>query len=87
VVELNFSVFWVITWNEIVWNRRFGITYRSHLQGSGCPKTHLHPARCNRYVVPKRRFQTISRHVRNQKTEEYLLYLLKHLCICHTTQY
>ena len=32
VVELNFFVFWVITRREVVLNRRFGITYRSHLQ-------------------------------------------------------
>ena len=32
--ELNSSVLWVITWCEVVCNRRFGITYRSHLQGS-----------------------------------------------------
>jgi hypothetical protein len=28
------SVFWVITLREVVWNRRFGTTYRPHLQGS-----------------------------------------------------
>jgi hypothetical protein len=34
VVELNSSVFWVITLRKVVWNRRFGTTYWSHLQGS-----------------------------------------------------
>jgi hypothetical protein len=27
-VELNASVFWVITQREVVWHRRFGTTYR-----------------------------------------------------------
>jgi hypothetical protein len=34
----NSSVLWVITWRKVVWNRRFGTIYRSHLQGSRCPR-------------------------------------------------
>ena len=37
MVELNSSVFWVITRREVVGNRRLGSTYRSHLQGSSSP--------------------------------------------------
>ena len=33
---LNSSVFWVIARRRVVWNRRFGTTYHSHLQGSSC---------------------------------------------------
>ena len=40
-VELNSSVFWVITWRTVVWNRRFGT--RSHLQGSSSPRRSLTP--------------------------------------------
>ena len=36
-VELNSSVFWVITRCKVTWNRSFGTTYRYHLQGSGSP--------------------------------------------------
>jgi type IV secretory pathway VirB3-like protein len=32
--NLNSSVFWVITRREVVRNRRFGATYRSHFRGS-----------------------------------------------------
>ena len=35
-VEQNSSVLWVITQSEVVWNRRFGTTYRFHLQGPFC---------------------------------------------------
>jgi hypothetical protein len=38
-VELNYYVFWAIMVREVVWNRRFGTTYRSHLQGSRCSRT------------------------------------------------
>jgi hypothetical protein len=31
---MKFSVFWVITQREVVWNRRFGTTFLSHPQGS-----------------------------------------------------
>jgi hypothetical protein len=36
-VELNSSVFWVITRCKVTWNRSFGTTYRYHLQGCGSP--------------------------------------------------
>jgi hypothetical protein len=32
-IEVNSSVFWIITRRKVVWNWRFGTTYRSHLQG------------------------------------------------------
>ena len=31
------SIFWVTVRRKMVWNRRFGTTYRSYLQGSICP--------------------------------------------------
>ena len=31
--ELNSSVFWVLRRRKVAWNRRFGITYYSHLNG------------------------------------------------------
>ena len=34
----NSFVSWVITRRELVWKRRFGTTYRSHFQESGCPR-------------------------------------------------
>ena len=37
--ELNSSVFWVITLCKLVWYWRFGITYRSHIQGPVCPSS------------------------------------------------
>ena len=37
-VELNYSVFWVITQCRLVYNWRFGTTYQSHLQKSSCPR-------------------------------------------------
>jgi hypothetical protein len=49
---------------EVILNRRFGITHRSHLQRPRCPR------RWGRYVDPKRRFPTTSRRVITQKTEE-----------------
>jgi hypothetical protein len=36
---LNSSVFYVITRRTLVLNRRFGTTYRSHLQGLSCPSS------------------------------------------------
>lgn len=36
VAKTNSFIFWVIKRFKVVWNRRFGITYRSHLQGSSC---------------------------------------------------
>ena len=38
-LNLNYSFFWVITRRDVVWNRRFGITYRSHFQRSRCPSS------------------------------------------------
>ena len=32
------SIFWIIMRRKVVWNRRFGTTYRSHLQRSSCPR-------------------------------------------------
>ena len=29
--KLNYSIYWVITRSKVVWNRRFGTTYRLHL--------------------------------------------------------
>ena len=37
-IQLNSSVFWAITKNWLAKNRRFGTTYRSHLQGSNMSK-------------------------------------------------
>jgi hypothetical protein len=51
--RVRYALFWDITRRLIVIvYRRFGTTYRSHLQGS--PRT-LDPWRWDRYVVPKRR--------------------------------
>jgi hypothetical protein len=33
-VELDSSIFWVVTRRKVVWNRRFGTTYLSLLKGS-----------------------------------------------------
>jgi hypothetical protein len=38
MVELHSSVFWFITRRDVVWNRRFGNTYQSHLQGRNNPE-------------------------------------------------
>ena len=38
-VELNYCVFWVIKRRDVVWNRSFETTYRSHYQGSRCPSS------------------------------------------------
>jgi hypothetical protein len=68
--ELNYSVFWVITWREVVWDRRFGATYRvpsSTVKFFG----QLDPWRWNRLAVPKRRFQTTCLRVITQKTKEF----------------
>jgi hypothetical protein len=55
--------------------RRFGTTYRSHLQGSRCPRRrllgHFDYRRCDRYVVPKRRCETNLHSVTFQKTTEF----------------
>jgi hypothetical protein len=43
--ELNHSDFWIITRREVVWNRRFGATYRSHKMGSiYLPETSIVPS-------------------------------------------
>jgi hypothetical protein len=65
---MNSYVFCVLTRSKVVLNRRFGTKYRSHLQGRCCPRRYL---RWDRYVVPKRRFQTTLRSVITQKTEEF----------------
>ena len=36
---LNSPVFWDVTQRRLVWHRRFGTTYRSHLQVSSCPSS------------------------------------------------
>ena len=64
--ELNFSVFWVVTQCKVVWNRCVGTTYRSHLQGSSCPRRIW-----DREVIPKRRLKTTLLLVITQKTEEF----------------
>ena len=66
---MNSYVFCVLTRSKVVWNRRFGTKYRSHLQGRCCPRRPF--LRWDRYVVPKRRFQTTLRRVITQKTEEF----------------
>ena len=38
---LNYSIFWVTTRSKLIWNRRFGTTYRYHLQGYFCTVWHL----------------------------------------------
>jgi hypothetical protein len=35
---MKYSVFWVVTQRKAVWYRRFGIIYRSLLQGSSSPR-------------------------------------------------
>ena len=46
---------------KVVWNRRFGTKYRSHLQRWSCPRI---------LVIHKRPFQTTLCRVTTQKTEE-----------------
>jgi hypothetical protein len=56
----------------VVWDGRFGNTYRSHLRGPRYSlSVILDPLRLDRQVVSKRRFQTPSRPVIIQKTEEF----------------
>jgi hypothetical protein len=43
----NSSVFWVIMQRKLVKHRRFGTTYRSHLQGSSVQVEHLHTSSFN----------------------------------------
>jgi hypothetical protein len=80
---LNFCIFWVITRRDVVWNRRFGITYRSHLQGSKCPNQEglLHPWSSDRQVVLKRRYKTTVRRIITQKTEEFSSTAAKVYCL------
>jgi hypothetical protein len=69
--SLNSSVFWVITRRRLVKHRRFGTTYRSHLQGSSVFFLgHLILEDGTRQVVPKRRCLTNLPRVMTQKTEE-----------------
>ena len=46
-VEADSSVFWVLTRHKGVWHRRFGTTYRSHLQESSLSR------RCRRVAFPQ----------------------------------
>ena len=69
-VELNYSVFWVITRCKMVFNRRFETTYRSHFEGLSLT------ARCL--------FQTTLRSVKTQETEE-LICFSSLACVLHVT--
>ena len=42
--ELNYPVFWIITQREVVCKRRFGTTYRSHLQELSCSQVKVKPS-------------------------------------------
>jgi hypothetical protein len=44
-VYLTSVVFWDVTQRSLVSHRRFAKTYRSHLQGSRCPRRYLDPRR------------------------------------------
>jgi hypothetical protein len=56
-------------------NRRFGTTYRSHLQGSSFTRPlKMGPIGC----LLKRRFQTTSRRVITQKTYEFYVHEIQH---------
>ena len=39
MLNMNTSIFSVISRSKVVWNRCFGTNYRSHLQGSSCPRS------------------------------------------------
>jgi hypothetical protein len=64
VIEMHSSVFWVVTRRVVVLHWLFGTTYLSHVQD---------PWRWDRYVVPKRRYETTLRCARTQKTEDHIL--------------
>jgi len=53
------AIFWDFTQRRMVVScRRFGTTYRYHLQESSSPRRLLDLRRCNREIVPKRRQET-----------------------------
>ena len=66
------QAFQEVTQSKVGWYRRFGTTYRFHLQGSSIPRCH-HSLDCLTLedVVPKRRYQITLRHVTTQKTEYF----------------
>jgi hypothetical protein len=61
--NIKYFVFWVITLREVIWNWRFGINHRSHIQGLSWKLVWQ--------LVSKPRFQTTSRLIITQKMEEF----------------
>jgi hypothetical protein len=53
ILELNSPVFWIITQREVVCNRRFGTTYRSHLQELSCSQVKVKPSLEQASLLPK----------------------------------
>ena len=53
--DLTTALFWIITQRVgVIYYRRFGTTYRSHLQGSRVRFWSLTPGRRDRFVLPER---------------------------------
>ena len=73
-VYLNSIFFWDVTQRRLVSHRRFGTTYRSHLQESRCPR----PIKTGPIRSPETSMRNKLRCVTSQKTTEFG----RKYCIC-----